>query len=274
MKSAVSLADASAIEDADIFDLYAAYQETVDAQPRDTEKRQGYFHPSANGMCARRNVYEYIRAPVGMGHKFADQEIYDMGHAVHGMLQSKTHLLREHFDTKGFDIEFQAEVPYDPSTDELFQMFGIGGTTDGLLSVTRRSDGARQDGVVEYKSINDDGFSKLTCAKPDHIRQGTLYAYRFNRPIIWVWYFNKNNSRSVVYPYRFSMDVLNETLLMYTGWLEHVAAGTLPDREEDWYACPRCEYREICQPPSIRAVSKLADARLKNNLKKKDSRWA
>lgn len=270
MKQATAIEDAPALEPKDIFDVEALYREHVLSTPRETEARQGYFHPSAIGACARRNVYEFTRADVGGGHEFEDQETYDMGHAVHDIVQTKLEKAAPMMRARGWAYTFIREIPFDKTTDLLFLDYGLGGTTDGVLEVTS-PDGVSQRILVEIKSINQDNFDKLKAAKPDHIEQAMIYAKRFDCPIICVLYYNKNKSKMKVYYYAFSQDVLNFVLERVSGWLQHVFAGTLPDREEDWYMCPRCEYREICEPTIIKKKTKAQGLKTLQNRK---SKWA
>ncbi len=249
MKSATTIADAANITKADIFDLEAAYIESVNLTPRDN--RQGYFHPSAVGMCGRRNVYEYIRAPYIPTIDADDLEVFDMGHAVHDIVQGKLgHGLERALDPKKIQFEFQKEVPFDRATDTLFVDFGIGGTCDGIMRLWVPGEW-EQRGIVEVKSIKDQNYQKLSGPKEDHVMQAHLYAYRFDCPVIWIWYYNKNTSKRRVYPVVYDRDILMGALKRYEEWLKHIDAGTLPDREESWWMCPRCEYRDVCKPSII-----------------------
>ena len=249
MKSALTLADVANLTKDDIFDLENAYVESVAAKERDD--RSGHFHPSAVGMCARRNVYEFNAAPAIPTIDPDDLEIFDMGHAVHDIVQGKMAKL----GTAGSDIEYEfaAEVPYDEETDRLYKEYGIGGTCDGVARIWLP--GAwEQRGIVEIKSMKDTLFEKLRKPKEDHLMQTHLYAYRFNCPVMWIWYYNKNTSRRRVFPMVFDMDIFEEALRRFNDMRLHVDAGTLPERDESWWMCPRCAYRDICKPSVIAKV--------------------
>jgi len=252
VKTAVTLNDAPQLTKGDIFDLEHAYVEDVRAQPRDN--RQGVFHPSTVGMCGRRNVYEYIRTPALPTIEPEDLEVFDIGHAVHELVQEKLKKLDRSLNPQGIQYRFQKEAPYDPATDKLLTNFGIAGTCDGIVEIW--TDTWRQRGVVEIKSIKDENYKRLSGPKEDHILQAHLYAYRFDCPIIWMWYYNKNTSTRRVYPVVFQQELLMTALQRFQGWLQHADAGTLPEREENWYACPRCEYRDVCDPPTLQKIRK------------------
>jgi hypothetical protein len=250
VKTAASIADVQGLVKADAFDLESAYIQMLKDKPRDN--RQGHFHPSAIGSCGRRNVYEYIRAPAVATIDPDDLEVFDMGHAVHGLVQGKMAELGTSLATKGVGYSFRAEVRFDPETDVLYQDLHVGGTTDGILEIW--TDTWKQRGILEVKSIKDENFVKLRGPKEDHVMQAHIYAKRFDCPIIWIWYFNKNTSERKVYTVIFQQEIFERAVAKYVLWLSHAGDGTLPDREESFYICPRCEYREVCKPPSLTKV--------------------
>ena len=57
--------------------------------------------------------------------------------------------------------------------------------------------------VHEYKTINTNGFEKLTRPKPEHQMQALIYAAALNRPVVVYLYFNKNDSNIVDFPIAF-----------------------------------------------------------------------
>lgn len=247
MKTAVTIRDADGLTKNDIFDPYPLYRKYMGTVPRD-EGRAGHFHPSSVGGCGRRNVYEYNRVKPLPHNDPGSQELFDLGHAVHDLVQGRLADLYRVLP-EDMNYKFRAEVPYDESTDQLYVDYGIGGTTDGILEIW--TDEWRQRGILEVKTINDNGYTGLTGPKDDHVEQAHLYAYRFDCPIIWIWYYNKNDSMQRVYPVIFDMKILKGALAKFESWLRHAEAGTLPDREESWYMCPRCEYRDTCQPEIV-----------------------
>lgn len=246
--TAVRREDAQNINDvqSEAFDLEGAYVDWVRTEPRDD--RQGHFHPSAVGGCARRNVYEYIRTPQVFMDKVEDLEIFRIGHAVHHLVQTIMSDLRRILTPQGIDFIFTPEIPYDRDTDLLYNDLGIGGTCDGLLEIYHQKHGWRQRGVVEIKTMKDEKFNTLRAPKPDHLMQANLYAFRFDTPIIWYWYYNKDNSRRKVFTTKADDVVLGKALDRFVSQKAHVDAGTLPEREESFWMCPRCEYGHVCQP--------------------------
>jgi hypothetical protein len=258
MKTALTLNDAPALTKSDIFDLDGAYHQMLLQVQRDD--RQGHFHPSAVGMCGRRNVYEYIRTPRTHTIEPKSLEIFDLGHAIHDLVGRKLNEVGAMLKAKTYGYELELEKPYDPATDQLYVDFGIGGTTDGLLTVWTNE--WRQRSVIEIKSMGKDQFEKLTAPKEDHVMQAHLYCFRWNAPIMYIWYYGKNNSERQVFPLVYDHNILLEALTRYQGWLQHVDAGTLPDREEDWFMCPRCEYAHTACHPTVLSQLRAKKAKL------------
>jgi hypothetical protein len=254
--SAVSIADAARLDESDIFDLEGAYTLALATTTRD-DSRQGYFHPSGVGGCRRKQVYEYIRTPFIPTLNPDSLEIFDMGHAVHELVGRKLADVARVLKPKNMGYSFRPEVTFDPAWDTLFSDLGIGGTCDGIIEIW--TDTWRQRSILEIKSINKDGFEKLSKPKHDHLMQAHLYAYRFDCPIVYNWYYCKDNSKRRVYASPFNVTVFHEAIDYFEKLRVHVEAGTLPERDEDFFECPRCPYRETCQP------SMLANANRKEN---------
>lgn len=252
--NAVTRSDAAYITDVEeqVFDLEATYVDWVESEEQDD--RRGVFHPSAVGMCARRNVYEYIGTPRVKAVKAADLETFRLGHAVHHLVQTILADLDRVLAPQGIEYTFYPEIPFDPDTDLLYHDLGIGGTCDGLLELHHTQLGWRQRGVVEIKSIKDELYKKLRGPKEDHLMQANLYAFRFDTPILWFWYYNKNNSERRVYRRLADDDALDNAISRFAEQRAHADAGTLPDRDESYYMCPRCEYGHVCKPNTLERV--------------------
>ena len=270
MKTAKTIADAANITKGDVFGLEEAYMRSVALVPRDD--RGGVFHPSAVGMCARRNVYEYTNTPSIKTIDPDDMEVFDMGHAVHEIVQTKLKNLHPALDPEGLKYEFQEEVRYDPATDKLIADFGIGGTCDGVLRIWHEIEGSvgwEQRSIVEIKSIKDKNYHLLTGPKEDHLMQAHIYAYRFDCPIMYLWYYNKDTSKRRVYPVVFDKEILMGALERFALQLKHADAGTLPEREESWWMCPRCGYRDVCKPPILASIKHKERKKQMRSIRKK-----
>lgn len=248
MITAVTIADAARLNEDDIFDLESAYTLALSTTTRD-DSRQGYFHPSEVGYCRRKSVYGFIRAPFIPTLDPESVEIFDLGHAVHELVGRKLQDVGRVLRPKNIGYSFRAEVPFDPAWDTLFSDLGIGGTADGIIEIW--TDTWKQRSILEAKSINKEGFERLSKPKHEHLMQAHLYAYRFDCPIIYNWYYCKDNSKRRVYASSFNVTVFNQAIEYFEKLRVHVEAGTLPERDEDFFECPRCQYRMVCQPEQL-----------------------
>jgi hypothetical protein len=256
MKTAVNLADAANLGDPrdEVFDIYRAYAETLLSDPareEETRSRQGYFHPSAIGMCARRNVYEARREPFVSHLGVQDLEIFRIGHFVHERVQGVLAEVDRVTSQQGLLWSFTPEVPYDKKKDRLFADLRTGGTCDGELTIEKPGKW-KQRGVLEAKSMKDEYWQKLKRPKDNHLLQGHLYAFRHDCPIIWFWYYNKNTSQHRVFPWVYDPEIFDRAVQRLVLFNEHLDQGTLPPKEEGWYSCARCEYQEVCQPAVLK----------------------
>lgn len=300
MRSLITLADLpdTPLHPEELFDLEAAYVDTLAATPH-AEERYGHFHPSANNSCGRKNVYEYTRTPalsyaqiykilstrdkVLTGAKLSaqqkeerdmtpdvakDLDTLDFGHSVHHLiLERRLAQIETHLVAQGYEVKIEVEKAHDPATDFLRLNFDLGGTSDGLLTITNPA-GVTQRGVLEVKSIKDNGFHELARAKPEHLAQANLYALRNDIPGIWIWYFNKNDSDRRVFRHFFDPVLADQTLAKYAAWKAHADAGTLPLRDENWWMCARCPWQHVCKPRILShgglSPSQAAVARARN----------
>lgn len=270
----------------DIFDFEGAYMDAV-SSIEEGKDREGYFHPSACGSCPRKIVLEYTRTPgltaaqvyalnhqadlstagkaekQARGQSFAhipdlvqDRDNLDFGHATHGLLQSRLLLIKALLESKGYTVEVEVEAKHNPRTDELRKEYGLGGTADAIFVITAPN-GATQRCVIEIKSIKDRLFQELEGPKPDHVGQAHIYAYRFDCPIIYIWYFNKNNADRRVYGMFFDPLIFEKTVEVFQKAKVHADAGTLPPypdpRDVSKWICERCTYRSKCNPPVLQA---------------------
>lgn len=249
MINAETIADAENLSPDLIVDLDRMYSKHVMNVPRDD--RGGVFHPSAIDMCGRRSVYEYLRYPKENHFEEEDLEIFAMGHAVHDLVQETIANLSETLEKDGYGIEFSPELKR-PDIDPLYDDLGCGGTTDGLIRIYRLDGSWAQRSILEVKSMKDNLWEKLRSPKIGHRMQAHLYALRFDCPIIYYWYYNKNTSRRKVYSEVFDSEIADEALNRLGTWKEYADRKELPPREESWYMCPRCAYKDHCNPPTVR----------------------
>lgn len=125
---------------------------------KDGDRRYDINSPSSAGRCIRSLVYgrlDYERDSNSIDSR--TRRIFDNGTFTHERLQ-KYMLdckILEMDEVPVFDLEYQ-----------------IQGHTDGLLRLMKS-----ELGILEIKSINSNGFSKLIDAKAEHKLQASVYMY-------------------------------------------------------------------------------------------------
>lgn len=230
------------------FDLEQRYKKHLESQERDD--RSGVWHPSAIGMCRRRNVYERTGTPGIKTVSAKSADIFALGHSIHDRIQGVLKDMEKSLQESGIQFRFRAEVPTPPD-DALLNDLNIAGTCDGLLEVWIPGKWELR-AVIEIKSIRDEGWKQLVGPLRSHRLQANLYAYRFDRPIIYYWYYNKNNSTPRVYTESFDPEAFEEAIRIYAELEEYVERNELPEREESYMFCGECPYRKTCDPEVLK----------------------
>lgn len=138
--------------------------------------------PSILGSpCLRKVYYSYNKAPEDIPFPLPSSRITSLGTAIGKMLF-------EAFDKEGVAIKFhKPDGTYysDPYTGEVDYEFRLScpelGVKMGKIDLVLVLD----DGLWlgEIKSINERGFRALKAPKPEHIIQGVLYLYLFNKAL-------------------------------------------------------------------------------------------
>jgi CRISPR/Cas system-associated exonuclease Cas4 (RecB family) len=242
-----------------LLNLKVAYATAIDNSHDEHIARGGVFHPSSVGYCKKQNVLQRLGVKPTDRRSKDFGEIVALGHAIHEIVQSRLEALRKTLEPHGIKCEFTREVPCDRESDELFLSLGIAGTCDGILRLWTKT--WEQRGVVEIKSSNTDLFKEREMAKKadaEHLMQAHLYAYRFDCPVIWIWYYNKNNSKRELMPYFFDRNIYLAAVDYFIELDSYVQDGTLPEREESWFECKECPYRTMCDPNVLKSRKQYA----------------
>lgn len=251
-----SIKDLAQPFDADnIVDLSKLYGMTVNPTSDEQIARQGVWHPSSCGGCELKEVLQFKRVEPTDTHSDGLEQIFEIGHMGHHLVQRRMRLVAEIAQKHGFEYEFDDEVSFDPETDELFLEMGIGGTCDGIV-VFRDTD-FEQRSLLEIKTISGgDPWKRLIKRnKPiyKHLLQAHIYAYRFDTPIIYLFYVNKSTGKRKVFTILYDAKLLEEALEYFARCNEWIAKDELPPRPEpqDYQECKECSYRSMCKPPVL-----------------------
>jgi predicted RecB family nuclease len=99
--------------------------------------------------------------------------------------------------------------------------------------------------VHEYKTINQNGFEKLTSPKPEHRVQAMVYARALDRPIVVYMYLNKNDSNIADFPIAFDPEAWARLESKVQVLLHHYNNKTPPEGEVGFH-CRDCKYVFSC----------------------------
>ena len=212
------------------------------------DKKKG-FHPSSlsTSTCKRKIYMDYMGLSGDVGNRL--RRIFDNGHDVHDRWQkylTRSGKIGSQFKLWGnwrckkcnklFEEQFEpeccgkvkyAEVPLaDKERD-------IVGKADGILVFH----GVRY--LLEIKSINSAGFSKLNSAKKEHRKQAMIYARTLGVETILFLYEDKNTQNMKLFLDKVDHSLLKEVddmrdeveLIIKSG---QIPGGIFPSRFCDW----------------------------------------
>ena len=221
------------------------------------------IHPSQINKCLKLLWYS-CNGYVDQLEEFVDPKlrmIFDMGHAWHDTVQrygkSGAWCSPEYYHPEAA-IDPKA-VAYDGTPVlPLAYKYWIRGSADAVIdkyivpNVPGLGDVSLRI-VHEYKTINSNGYSKLTRPKPEHKWQATIYSAVFNVPMVVYLYTNKDNCQIADFPVPFDYTIWNEVVKKIEKVQQWTEAKQLPVWEETSATqnpaeCRECGYRKICAP--------------------------
>jgi hypothetical protein len=206
------------------------------------EPRYDGLHPSAMGHPCLLKIYKEIVGTPGENRTDPRMQlIFDQGTAIHLIFQA--------YGLNGaWGPQYKAEAEINAGHQELARQLLIEGHADAenILLIDEPGAPLFEVGLVhEYKSINDNGFKKLTGPKPEHKQQATLYSAALNRPIAVYLYMNKNDGSLADFPIQFNPDVwsrLQEKALLLKQFYE----TEQPPAGNVGFHCRDCNYMNSC----------------------------
>ena len=152
-------------------------------------RAEGCFHPSEIStevnLCHRKLYFQKgrVKKDITFVPFTADnrmKRLVDLGTMLHLYMQ-------ENLDRAGILSDFEVEVKA--------LKYGIEGKMDGKVLFVGYDDLQNyydeEEMALEFKSINDRGFSMLRSPKPEHLKQASLYSYPLGLKRICFVYYNK-----------------------------------------------------------------------------------
>lgn len=219
------------------FRLCAEHFKRVLAQYAAREKRSrtgGKFHPSQISGCMRAIWFGMMNAPTNC---IADKVSVSRGISIFGN-GDYVHLRIQNLLTK-MGVLKQREVPLEDKS------LNVEGHADGILDIPA---------VLEIKSINDRGFAGLIAPKPNHVEQANMYMHclKINKTVFI--YENKNTQEWKEFVTNFDGVLFAKQKQRIGKIAKAVASQTMPDKEEDDYACKWCAYSATCADPKFKTA--------------------
>jgi CRISPR/Cas system-associated exonuclease Cas4 (RecB family) len=226
-----------------------------------TKERGAGIHASEISKCKRLVVYnlrgEEKKPATGESRDVGMQRRFDIGHAVHAMLQKEYELMcawmnAHHGQTV---MTFEAEVKIAPELQAVAAKYELMSHCDGILTFW-------WDGVpylrvgIEFKTKSGPEYEKLKRPDDDHMEQTCFYMGALDLPLMFVVYYNKSNSNMTQseppWVFQFDKGLWQKKLQpLFEEAHQHRAAGTLPDREEGQH-CGWCPFSHVCKPSAVR----------------------
>lgn len=224
------------------------------------------IHPSQINKCLK-FLYLSCTGQVASMEEFVEPRlrlIFDMGHAWHDTVQR--------YGRKGAwcaPEHYHPEAKIDPNATAhdgtpllpIAHQYWIRGSADAVIDkyVCNNVPGLGDVSVRlihEYKTINSNGFSKLTRPKPEHKFQATIYSAVFDAPIVVYLYTNKDNCYLADYPVAFDNGIWGEVTQKIKKVQHYVDSGQAPPWEEtsavkNASECMECGFRKLCAPPMV-----------------------
>jgi len=226
---------------------------------KSAQREKGVFSPSElsveNPICPRKMYFRRARVAHDPGVlNFAEADnrmmrIVDLGTMIHLYIQ--VNLRRA-----GMLVEREVKI----NAPE----YGIKGSCDGIADFQGYDTNQRYFAgrlPIEIKTINTNGFAGLKTAKPDHIKQASIYAHFLGYKQTLFIYYNKDNSEIKTYIVDNDNTFLELFLELAHMIVTHYAQETKGTRSKDItkhnlppricgsFSCDRathCPYRNTC----------------------------
>lgn len=189
----------------------------------DDGRNTGFLSPSSLciSKCDRRMWYKRKKYKRQANIEPNLRRIFDMGHAVHDVIQTLVH--------EG-SPEFRSEV-----------------TATLAPSIKGSCDGVEADEGMEIKSISNKGYHSVRGPKTPHHRQGSIYGAALNlKKVLYVYYNKSTGDVKTVYKavdHKYVGSIVERAQNIE----DKIEQGEIPERSAG-YGCLTCPYKIPCNP--------------------------
>ena len=235
------------------------------------KERAPGVHASELSPCKRKIVYSIQGEERKQDAEVADSNMqmrFNVGHALHAMLQNDMKRMCATTMNTSARIMFKDEVPIHPGIGELAKKWNMHSSCDGLFSYFDEEGFPYLRVGLEIKTMSAGEFEKLMKPKEEHYEQTNFYMAALDVPLMWVLYYNKSNSNFVdsspPHLFQFDADLWSRTEAKLDE--AYKAAGTeeLLPRVEGQH-CRWCPFAWACQPATLKSVGGLNSVAHKPN---------
>lgn len=209
------------------FDVTDLYRSAIMAEnDREWSRKVACYHPSAIGGCKRALYYDRTGAEPKSCWDFQTLMYFQLGHALHDMVQGTL--------SEVSGENFQAETTIE------FKELNIYGHCDGVF--------ASEDWVLEIKTAGSSTYNSLMRPKGDHIRQTHCYMAALDIPRTQIVYVNRDSGQMKSFNIYFDENIWAGIVGVIADVEECVTSEVPPAREVSRYVCRTCKFKHICEP--------------------------
>lgn len=229
------------------------------------EAREPGIHASEL-KCMRKGFYSLKNVEKKNQVSVMWRKRFETGHAVHHMVQAQFHRMavRERAmqiattfaASHGLFLEFEDEAKVSPQKQQIAAYYRIQSSCDGIFTF-REGD---KDGPIvlrvglEIKTEAPKSYEELKAPREDHIEQVHLYMACLDLPLVWFFYFNKENqnntSSEAPWLIPFNPLIWEKIRKRIETVHLHVQSNQEPPREES-IACDFCPWSWVCNPSRL-----------------------
>ena len=190
-------------------------------------RRVGGYHPSSLTPTACKRALYYDRTGEQPESRIPPdlRMIFDMGHALHDMLQAK---LEKEFDDFVSEVSVQHEDLH------------IVGHCDGVFK--------DKDWVLEIKTVGESVFKSLVRPKKEHVYQVHCYMFALDIPRCQLLYIARATGQMRTFVVEFDHDVFQEIVNTIKTVEHFVEQGEEPPKEPNKWVCRTCKFQHVCKP--------------------------
>lgn len=207
------------------------------------------FHPSSlKYPCDMRLFFQLIGEREVL-KKHPQQAVFDMGTAVHLMMNYYMHTMAI---SKNFVYNDEVPLWKASASADKYQLCG---STDGVMerTVTINETQLHLRATIDWKSINSSGFSSLRdSVGSDYEKQMHGYMISGNIPVTFVVYVNKDNSVFKSIPVMFSPAIWDPIADRLSRIIQITNEMKEPMKTIGTH-CSGCPYVEECEPEGFSA---------------------